>query len=619
MNLRLLILAAAINSALGLTLEPAIAAPPQTQARATETWAPGRLLLQPRAGLPAKALENILKEHKGRAKKIGQSDLYVVEVPATYEAYAVEKLKNHPHLKFAELDWALPPALIPNDPIFNPTQDKGWHLDAIGAPPTWDITRGAGVTIAILDSGVWSAHPDLAANMVPGWNFFNNDADTSDVMTHGTLVAGAAAAVTNNGIGVAAVAGDAKIMPMRVTDLNGYGYPTAISQSLIWAADRGARVANASFGGLSHYASVTSAAQYFKDKGGLVTTSAGNSGALETYPATTSMIYVAATDKIRSGADEVRTSWSSYGDYVSMAAPGSIIYSTCSSTCTLTTYDATTGTSYTTSTLYTFSAGTSFSAPITGGVIALMMSANPKLSPNEIEKLLFTTAKDLGDPGRDIYYGYGRVDAAAAVQAAKNAVPFVDTTAPTVSLTNPIAGATVSGLVPVDVTASDDLAVSRVELRVNGTTVAIDTTSPFGFSWDSAGAPNGINTLVAHAFDAAGNTTASSSVSVNVANAISTPTADTTPPVVFIVNPVAGNVSGSVTITANASDNSSAAGITLSIYIDNKLKASGTGGTLSTSWNTSKGVKTGNHTIRVDAVDKAGNRSSASVSVNVVK
>jgi hypothetical protein len=138
--------------------------------------------------------------------------------------------------------------------------------------------------------------------------------------------------------------------------------------------------------------------------------------------------------------------------------------------------------------------------------------------------------------------------------------------------------------------------------------------------------------LVAYAFDAAGNSKASTTISVNVANGISSggtspspgPTSsgsrDTTPPIVQIVNPGAGNVSGSVTISLSASDNSGAGGITQSLYIDGALKATGTGSTLSYNWNTRpRNVGAGTHTIKAVAKDAAGNASFASVNVTVIK
>ncbi|HRK56436.1 MAG TPA: Ig-like domain-containing protein [Burkholderiaceae bacterium] len=245
----------------------------------------------------------------------------------------------------------------------------------------------------------------------------------------------------------------------------------------------------------------------------------------------------------------------------------------------------------------------------------------PLLGDAQVEQLLYSTAIDLGTPGWDPYYGHGRVDAAAAVQAALDARPFVDTVAPSVTIVSPNVGGTVSGLVPVDVSAADDVAISHVELSVNGTVLASDSVAPFAFSWDSTGVANGMANLVAVAFDAAGNSTTSSSVAVNVANASSPPPAvDTTAPSVMIVNPVAGAVSGTVAITLNASDDGGSAAIALSIYVDGRLLASGHGATLSANWNTkSKSVSAGEHTITATAVDGAGHTASAAVGVIVVK
>jgi hypothetical protein len=250
-----------------------------------------------------------------------------------------------------------------------------------------------------------------------------------------------------------------------------------------------------------------------------------------------------------------------------------------------------------------------------------MMAAKPTLPNTQIENLLFSTAVDLGTAGRDPYYGYGRVDAARAVQAAASAVIAGDTQAPAVSITSPAGGSSVTGLVGVNVAASDNVGVARVELRVNNTTVAVDTSAPFAFTWDSRGVANGMVNLMAYAFDAAGNSKASTAISVNVANGTTTVTKDTTAPQVKIVNPVAGNVSGSnVAISVNASDDSGAAGITHMLYIDSTLKATGKGSTLGYSWNTRpNNVRAGTHTIRAVTRDMAGNTSSASVNVTVIK
>jgi hypothetical protein len=558
-------------------------------------WAKGRILVMPRAGLPEKELAKILGEHGGKGRKIGQSNLYIVDLPGNASEKAVAaRLAHHPAFKFAEIDQEVAPAFIPNDPYYG----SAWHLPKIGAPSAWDSSLGGGVTIAILDSGGDSTHGALATELVPGWDFYDNNSNTSDVYGHGTKVAGAAAAAGNNALGVASVAARSKIMPIRVSGSNGYATWSAISQGLIYAADRGVRVANASFLGLTDSSSTRSAAQYMKDKGGLVIVSGGNTGVLQNYAVTTSMVAVAATE-----SNDSRASWSSYGNYISLAAPGAGIWTT------------------TWGGGYGAVSGTSFSSPVTAGVVALMMAAKPTLSNTQIESLLYSTAVELGTPGRDPYYGYGRVNAARAVQAAAAALVAGDTQAPAVSITSPAGGSTVTGLVGVNVAASDNVGVSRVELRVNSTTVAVDTSAPFAFTWDSRGVANGMTSLVAYAFDAAGNSKASTAVSVNVANGTTTVAKDTIAPQVKIVNPVAGNVSGSnVAISVNASDDNGAAGITHMLYIDGVLKATGKGSTLGYSWNTRpNSVRAGTHAIRAVARDVAGNTSSASVNVIVIK
>jgi thermitase len=555
-------------------------------------WAKGRILVMPRAGLPAHEFARILREHGGTARKVGQSPLYVVDLPQGTEKDIASRLAQHPHLKSAEVDHLERPEFIPNDPYYF----NAWHLQKIGAADAWDYSLGSGVTIAILDSGVDAAHPELSTRLVPGWNFYDNNSNTSDVYGHGTVVAGVAAAASNNSTGVASVAGQAKIMPIRVTDSTGGGYSSMIASGLIYAADRGIRVASVSFANMPARSAVVTASQYMKDKGGLVVVSAGNSGIDENFTPTAAMIPVSATD-----ANDLKAGWSSYGNYVAMSAPGTNIWSTSR------------GGGY-----GSFS-GTSVSSPVTAGVVALMMAANTTLTNAQIESLLYSTAVDLGDMGRDPYYGYGRVDAAKAVLAAASMKSAVDVQAPSVSITSPDEGDIVSGLVPVNISATDNAGVTRVELWVNNTTVAVDTTAPFGFSWDSTGVPDGSASLVAYAFDAAGNFAPSSALSVNVSNVTVAMPKDTMPPAIHIINPVAGNISGNnVPISVSASDNSGAAGITQLLYIDEILKASGTGSTIGYNWNIRK-VTAGTHTVKAVAKDAAGNISSTSVTVTVVR
>jgi subtilisin family serine protease len=173
-----------------------------------------RILVQPKAGLTVAELDKILKPHGGRRTHyLPQINVHVIELPAQASEMAVANImRGNPHIEFAELDQALEPNLTVNDPYYT----SSWHLPKIGAPQAWDIKNGSGVVIAILDTGVDSTHPDLAPQMVPGWNSYDNNNDTADVHGHGTMVSGMAVAAGNNLAGSAGVAFGAKLMPIRI-------------------------------------------------------------------------------------------------------------------------------------------------------------------------------------------------------------------------------------------------------------------------------------------------------------------------------------------------------------------------------------------------------------------
>lgn len=576
-----------VGEILGALCAAALLSSSPMMAAAAEAHVKGRVIVTTRAGLSDADLAKVLSAHGGKATRIGKTNMHIVQLPAAASEAAVRNiLGQHRHFKSVELDPIFKPSATTNDPYLG----SEWHLSKIGVTTAWDSTTGAAVTIAILDSGIDASHPDLAPQLVAGWNFYANNSDTSDLNGHGTAVAGAAAAAMNNALGVASVAGGAKIMPLRVVDANGGATGSMVAQALTWAADRGVRIANISYEGVPGNSTVQQAAQYMKSKGGLVIVSAGNAGTNLNLPAETTMIPVSATD-----ANDAVTSWSSYGNYVALAAPGLNIWTT------------------TKGGGYAAWWGTSFSSPITAGTAALMMSLRPDLSNAQIESLLYSTATDLGTAGRDVYYGHGRVNASAAVTAAKNAAA-ADTTAPSTVVTGPAASSTVSGLVAVDVGATDNVGVARVELRVNGSLLATDLSAPYQFSWDSTKVANGSYTLSARAFDAAGNAGTSANVTVNVANAVA---ADTTPPVVAITSPTSGSklTGTSVTVRVSASDNRGTTGLSNALYINGAKVATSTGGSLSYKWSLRK-LAAGSHTVQAVSKDASGNQTSTSIQVS---
>ena len=509
-----------------------------------------------------------------------------VRVPAVALEAIKRALERRPHVKFVEKNYVFEPSLLPNDPQYA----SQWHLPKIGAPLAWDLTQGApGAVIAILDSGIDVTHLEFAGKLVPGYNTYSNNTDTTDLYGHGTEVAGAAAASTNNGQGVAGVAGAAPIMPVRVTNGTGAATSASIANGITWAADHGARVVNLSFNSVAGNTTIRTAAQYAYDHGTLVVAASGNCGCSDPTPENPYILSVSATDE----TDAVAY-FSSTGPFVDLSAPGNNILTTAKGG------------------LYFSESGTSLASPIVAGVGALMFAANPAITPALAVQMLESTAYYPGATGYyDDAYGYGRVNAAAAVAAAAAYVPAPDTTAPSAAITAPLGGATLSATAVVDVAASDNVGVVKVDLYVDGVFFASDTFSLYSFAWDTTAVPNGAHTLHAVSFDAAGNTTSSTPVAVTVAN--SPP--DTTAPAVSISAPAAGaTVSGTTTVSASASDN---VGVTkVDFYVDGVLKTTDTTAPYAFSWNTTASSN-GAHTLQAVASDAAGNATSVTRSVTV--
>jgi subtilisin family serine protease len=504
--------------------------------------------------------------------EIPQIGVKIVELPPqASETAQARAFGQQGHVEFAELDGIVRPAMVPNDPRY-PTS---WHLPKVGCPEAWDTTVGsANIVIAILDSGVEGTHPDLADKLVPGWNFYDNNADTSDFYGHGTGVAGVASASGNNAAGVASVAWGCSIMPLRVSNPSGCATWSTLASAITWAADHGARVANASFG-YSDSTSVTSAAQYLASRGGVLTFSAGNEATFSSAADNPYVLTISASDQ-----SDAIASWSNTGNNIDLAAPGVSV--------TTTTPGGT----------YGAGSGTSFSAPVVAGVAALVMSANPSLTAAQVQDVLKQSADDLGPPGWDPQYGWGRVNAARAVaMAATVPAPTPDTTPPTVSFGSPSAGSTVSGTASVLVNASDNVGVTSVSLFVDGVPFATTSSAPFSFAWNTVTASNGSHTLEARAADAAGNT-AAVTMGVMVNNV-----GDFVPPVVAITSPQNGaTVRNTVSVSVSSSDNVGV--IRVELYVDGAIKASSTTAPFTTSWNSRK-ASNGAHTLSCKAYDAA--------------
>ena len=278
-------------------------------------------------------------------------------------------------------------AYVPNDPLW----PASWSLAKVRAPVAWRVTTGSpDVVVAVLDTGVDQAHPDLRGALVPGWDAVHEDPQADDDHGHGTAVAGVIAARSNNAIGVAGACGRCSLMPIKVIDAAGTGTTADIVEGLTWAADHGADLINLSFVMSGRDDRVAAAIDYARARGSLVVAATGNTGAGggTTFPAShPGVVSVTATD----GADK-RYSWSTHGGWVSLAAPG----------CSQSTFPGGG---------YGEFCGTSSAAAFASGGLALVRSAVRNASSEIVYSMVATSAVPVGG-----FVASGRIDVAAPLE-----------------------------------------------------------------------------------------------------------------------------------------------------------------------------------------------------------
>lgn len=375
------------------------------------------------------------------AARYGLDRTFILEVPAGTDTPAfVEALRAFPEVEHVELDVIGTVAAVPNDPDFDlqygmhntgqPINGAAGVVDAdIDATEAWDIHTGTpgAVTIAIIDSGV-DPHSEYADRMVPGTNttdsgltnLTTDDCFASGSVQHGSHVAGIAAASWNNNYGVAGVNGAANIMPVRVTGgatgCTCCGQTSWAAAGLVWAVDNGADIANMS---LQYYCTgwpvgcnqsqwpieqfqmLEDAVNYAHDNGVLVIAANGNGPqAVVAFPAKfENAVAIAGTNKY-----DGRYILSNTGPETELAAPGDQVFSTGG-------LHPISGND-----VFGYLSGTSMATPHVSGTASLMLSYLPGLPHTAIRNLLIDSVDDLGDPGRDIFYGYGRINAHRALQ-----------------------------------------------------------------------------------------------------------------------------------------------------------------------------------------------------------
>ena len=372
---------------------------------------PGELLVKYRPGAYPKNLQ-------GELGKIGWAKIKVTRSRTVSQA--MMDLKSNPDIIQVEHSYYGEFLSEPDDPDF----DLQWYLDNTGqtggtedadidAPEAWDMSTGQGVIIGLVDSGVDFTHEDLVDTIsinegeipgdgidndgnghiddVNGWDFGNDDDDPSDEYGHGTQLCGVIAASQNNGLGISGVAPESKILPLKISEDNP---PTlidsAVAEAIIYASDYGAKIINLSLRFVDEPQVITNAVAYAVSKGVLLVGAAGQyEGEAVNYPSKLEeVIAVSATN-------DTDALWfrSNFGSEIELSAPGDNIYTTKMGGG------------------YDDGDGTSFAAPIVSAVAALIAANHPEFTREQIKDRLINSADDLGDPGRDKYFGYGRVNA----------------------------------------------------------------------------------------------------------------------------------------------------------------------------------------------------------------
>ncbi len=375
-----------------------LAGPDDKGRTAEPQYEPHTVLVRFKTGTSASVRGRVAGRIGGKVSTGATAVGYVKITTSGPAAEAIAALRADAAVTDVALDYGRTKSKVPNDYYYAQYQK---YLSTVRLPQAWDLQSAAtGVTIAIVDTGVDGGHPDLVGKLVPGYNSVANNNQTADYDGHGTMVAGIAAANTNNTYGVAGAAYNGRIMPIMVFS-GEYAYDSDIAEGVIWAVDHGAKIVNMSLGGAGQTPVLHEAIKYAVGKGVLVVVAAGNTGDDSPhYPAMyPEVLTVGATDHAAALTD-----FSSWGDHVDLAAPGFDIISTHSRATPL-------GYNF----AYGIGAGTSFSSPLVAGVAALVRAKYPSLTPAQVIERLKSTARDAGPRGIDPYYGYGVIDAYRAL------------------------------------------------------------------------------------------------------------------------------------------------------------------------------------------------------------
>ena len=344
----------------------------------------------------------------------GKDDGIAIASGVTDIEGTLAKIRKDPNVESAEPMLEVHADYVPNDPDFA----KQWNLQMIGMPKAWEITRGKGVIVAVLDTGIayenredFRQVPDLAGvKFAKGYDFVNDTDHPNDDHGHGTHVAGTIAQATNNGEGVAGVAFEATLMPVKVLDHFGRGTSADIADAIRWATDHGAKVLNLSLGGGSYSQVMASAVDYAWKHGVTVVCAAGNTGRGKVeYPAA----YPHAIAVGAVGPSGKKAPYSSFGKELDLVAPGGDKTAGPEGGVLQNTIDP----SDVGRSVYAYYQGTSMATPHVAAVAALLYSAGAK-GPQQVEQALTAGTSKAGDSdGWSEQYGNGLLNAEGALRA----------------------------------------------------------------------------------------------------------------------------------------------------------------------------------------------------------
>lgn len=378
----------------------------------------GQIIVRFKDGVSSGQINIDLQQYQAKIiRQIPALHRTVIQVPTGQEDLVLQKLSQDKLIEEAEPDQVMHADFTPNDPLYpqqwglaNTGQSienrTGQPGDDIKAERAWDITRGNGVKVAVIDSGIDLNHPDFAGKIIAQKIYITDTLD--DQYGHGTHVAGAIAGTGNNGQGITGVCPECQLMIAKALNDQGIGPESGIAEAITWAVDNGAKVINISAGGDKLTQTIQAAIDYAHANGSIIVCSSGNNGdTIKTYPAALdSVVSVAATDN----RDQL-ASFSTYGSWVKVAAPGTNMMSTLPTHA----FSLQRETTPALSTTYDFLSGTSMSAPIVSGTLALIWASPYGTSNTAVINRLYTTADKIAGTG--LYWAYGRINAAKAVGA----------------------------------------------------------------------------------------------------------------------------------------------------------------------------------------------------------